>query len=124
MLTDSMIERYLLATALTFGLLALLGWLATRYGSWLPGTGGQPAESKRRAFSLGAFLRRQSGTGVLQREETVILTPQHQLHRVREGQRVFLLATHPQGITVVNSTLEAVRPHASHDDETPITRRR
>ncbi len=127
MLTDAMIERYLLATALTFGLLALFGWLAARYGGKagpvFSRLSGKPDGKTARAFSFGSFLRRHGAPGTLRQEETVILTPQHQIHRVRDGQRVFLLATHPQGITLINSTLEAMRPHAQ-DDELPITRRR
>lgn len=129
MLTDIMIERYLLATALTFGLLALCGWLAARYGGTaaplLSRMGGRGEKATPRAFSLGGFLKRQGSLNTLQREETVVLTPQHQLHKVRDGQRVFLLASHPQGITLINSTLEAARP-TLHDtsDEPAITRRR
>lgn len=41
-------------------------------------------------------------TRSLQLLERVVLTPQHSLHLVRADGREWLLATHPQGCTVVN----------------------
>jgi flagellar biogenesis protein FliO len=51
----------------------------------------------------GVFARRtQAKTKSLQLIERVVLTPQHSLHLVQASGREWLLATHPQGCTVVS----------------------
>jgi flagellar biogenesis protein FliO len=51
----------------------------------------------------GVLARRaQDKTKSLHLLERMVLTPQHSLHLVRAGGREWLLATHPQGCTVVS----------------------
>lgn len=79
------LTHYSLAVAVTFGLLALLGWLATRYGH------------KLRNLPRG---KSSAGFEVLGR---VGLTPQHQVHHVRFRHTEFLIATGPQGSTLLHT---------------------
>jgi hypothetical protein len=45
-------------------------------------------------------LRSGSGTdGCMTVTDRLVLTPQHVLHMVRAGERRFLVATHPQGVS-------------------------
>lgn len=86
MLESSYLAHYSLAVAVTFGLLALLGWLATNYG--------QKIRNLPRGKAEGDFT-------VLGR---LSLGAQHQLHHVRWKGTDLLIATHPQGTTTVSSS--------------------
>lgn len=125
MLTGDLLERYLLATAVTFGLLALCGWLAQKYGHSAP-TGGNDALKHFWSRLFTAKPRAPFGgtpgkPDKMRKRESVVLTPQHQLHKVQDGQRVYLLATHPHGTTLISSTLEAPsRPLLTDDPDAPL----
>ena len=102
-LTTSQLERYLLALALTFGLLALVGWLATRYGHRL-----------NQGFT-GFRPPRANGLKLL---ETIPLTPSHRLHKIQDGLRTHLFITHPQGVQVISSGIETA--HIRTQEEEPL----
>jgi hypothetical protein len=54
---------------------------------------------------LGVPWRNTSGSAhVLQTVDRIVLTPQHMLHLVRAQGREVLVATHPQGCTVLVET--------------------
>lgn len=80
------LAQYALAVAVTFGLLALAGWLASRYG--------QKIRNLPRGKSSSDF-------------ETlgrISLGGQHQLHHVRWKNTDLLIATHPHGTTLISSS--------------------
>ncbi|HEX2859352.1 MAG TPA: hypothetical protein VHP58_04045 [Alphaproteobacteria bacterium] len=90
MLESSYLAHYSLAVAVTFGLLALLGWLAANYGQ------------KIRNLPRGSWMKPAEGDfTVLGR---LSLGAQHQLHHVRWKGTDLLIATHPQGTTTVSSS--------------------
>ena len=59
---------------------------------------------RRGAGPLQARRRGQGKAKALQVVERVTLTPQHSLHVVRAGAGEWILATHPQGCTVISES--------------------
>jgi hypothetical protein len=55
----------------------------------------------RRGTGPLLLLRRGSQDDALQTVSRVALTPQHSLHVIRNGSEEWILATHPQGCTVI-----------------------
>jgi hypothetical protein len=77
------------ALILVFGLLAV----------------GMAAARRRNGQSTGLF--RPNAIRSLTALERISLTPQHSLHLVRASGRELLLATHPQGCTVISDSAQA-----------------
>jgi hypothetical protein len=84
--STSFLAQYALAVAVTFGLLAVLGWLASHYGQKVRGL---PRGKQREGFTLLGRVQ---------------LNAQHQLHHVRFNNTDFIIATGPQGSTLISST--------------------
>jgi flagellar biogenesis protein FliO len=81
----SEILAQMLAVLLVFGLLGAALW-AVRRG---------------RGTSWAGLTRRAGAEKVLEAVEKLALTPQHTLHLIRANGREWLVATHPQGCTVI-----------------------
>ncbi len=76
--------RQMLAVLLVFGLLGAAVW----------------------KLRSGPFARRSAGSRMAS-EGRLALTPQHAVHLVRIDGREFVVATHPQGCSVVGEVAEA-----------------
>jgi flagellar biogenesis protein FliO len=83
--------RQILAVVLVFALLGVLLWAVRRTGGTL---------SLRHALR---FTRSAGRVRALQSVERLALTPQHSLHVVRWNGREMMVATHPQGCSVLNA---------------------
>jgi flagellar biogenesis protein FliO len=92
--------RQVFSVLLVFSLLGAVLWALRRGG--------------RISFQGFARKRILGNTRVMIAVERLSLTPQHTLHVVRVNGRELLVATHPQGCTVVTSlaTELAVKEHA------------
>ena len=114
LLTGLLLQRYLLATAFTFGLLAFLGWLAAKVAArrGFSPLAGPPAKPGLTHALRSFFNAPATGTTPqkITRLSTVILTAHHQVHKIQDGRRTYLLATSPTGTTVIASNLEAATP--------------
>ena len=75
--------RQALAVLLVFGLLGLTVWRFRKGGS--------------------LTLRRAKGVRSLEAAERLALTPQHAIHLIRVQGREIVIATHPQGCTVIEN---------------------
>ena len=81
--------RQVFSIALVFGLLGAVLWTVRRNG-------------RIGIFRTGLASKRvQGNTRALASVERLALTPQHMLHLVRVNGRDVLVATHPQGCSVV-----------------------
>ena len=87
--------RQVSAVLLVFGLLGLVLWALRRAGS-----------ASFRSTRIGSlFARRMSGQPkALETLERISLTPQHALHLVRVNGRDLVVATHPQGCTLLTES--------------------
>ena len=87
--------RQVSAVLLVFGLLGMVLWALRRGGS----------ASFRSAPFGGVFARRMSAQPKsLETLERISLTPQHALHLVRVNGRDLVVATHPQGCTLLTES--------------------
>jgi flagellar biogenesis protein FliO len=84
--------RQLFSVLLVFSLLGTALWLLRRGG--------------RISFQGLARTRVQGNTRSMIAVERLVLTPQHTLHIVRVNGREILIATHPQGCSVVTTVTE------------------
>jgi flagellar biogenesis protein FliO len=84
------VVREAAAVVFVLGLLLAALWLLRRGGLGPAG------------FALRAAPTR--GGRELEKLERLPLTPQHALHRVRFGKRTLIVATHPQGCSVLAET--------------------
>ena len=75
--------RQALAVLFVFGLLGLTVWKLRKGGNLVP--------------------RRLKGNRTLESAERLALTPQHAIHLVRVQGREIVIATHPQGCTVIEA---------------------
>jgi hypothetical protein len=91
MMGSHFFANYALAVAVTFGLLAVLGWLAANYGQRLQG------------LPRGGFWNKPATGGELVSVSRLNLTPQHQLHHIRWKNSDLLIGTGPQGTTLLSS---------------------
>ena len=76
--------QQILSVVFVFSLLALVAWALRGRGNLL------------------RFAHTPKGESPLERIDRLILTPQHSLHLVRLSGKELLIATHPQGCTVVS----------------------
>lgn len=84
------ITRQLLSILLVFGLLGFALWKLRR--------GGTPM------FFRAPWRRNASGSRAMESLERLPLTPQHSLHLIRVQGREIVIATHPQGCTVLGDS--------------------
>jgi flagellar biogenesis protein FliO len=82
--------RQVLSVLLVFSLLGAVLWALRRGGR----------------ISFSGFARKQGHTRSMIAVERLALTPQHSLHMVRVNGREFVVATHPQGCTLVTAVAE------------------
>jgi Flagellar biosynthesis protein, FliO len=89
--------RQVFSVLLVFSLLGAVLWLLRRGG-----------RISFRGFTVPgvAMTRVQGDTRSMVAVERLALTPQHMLHRVRINGREVLVATHPQGCSVVPTVAE------------------
>jgi hypothetical protein len=92
MMGSHFLANYALAVAVTFGLLAALGWLAANYGQRLQG------------LPRGGFWSKPAVGGEFVAVSRLNLTPQHQLHHIRWKNSDLLIGTGPQGTTLLSSS--------------------
>jgi flagellar biosynthetic protein FliO len=81
------ILRQSLAITFVLGLLCLALWLL-----------------KRRGAAGLSLAKGRGGRGLLESRGKLALTPQHSLHVVRIGERDFVLAVHPAGVTLLSDS--------------------
>jgi flagellar biogenesis protein FliO len=86
------VARQLLSVLLVFALLGLAVWALRRKSGALPLRIGNPGKNRK-----------------LEPAERLALTPQHALHLVRVNGRELLVATHPQGCSVLADGPEATK---------------
>jgi flagellar biogenesis protein FliO len=84
--------RQVLSVLLVFSLLGAVLWALRRGG--------------RISFSGFARKRTQGNIRAMAAVERLSLTPQHTLHMVRVNGREFVIATHPQGCTLITEAAE------------------
>jgi flagellar biogenesis protein FliO len=87
------VTRQVLSIFFVFALLGLALWTLRRKGAAIPRTWGRKIRGPRRIESL----------------ERLPLTPQHVLHLVRVGGREMIVATHPQGCSVLSEAGDAIK---------------
>lgn len=85
--------RPLLSLAVVFSLLGLTLWIL---------------RGKRSLVSR--LFQKNSRARSLDASERLVLTPQHALHLVRVGDRELLVATHPQGCSVLTPPAQGSHP--------------
>jgi len=73
----------------------------------------------RKRNGLPAGLFRPNTARALTSVERISLTPQHALHLVRAKGRELLVATHPQGLTVISDHPSAEPATSQHREEHP-----
>lgn len=89
-------ERQILSLLVVFSMLGLTVWkLGRRRGSLSLARWSKFLKPKGR-----------SAERMLETVERLVLTPQHALHVIRWRDRELLVATHPQGCTLLESTVD------------------
>jgi flagellar biogenesis protein FliO len=89
------VTRQVLSILLVFGLLGFTLWKLRRGGSPL---------AMRAPWRRATWGKLASGSRAMESVERLSLTPQHALHLVRVQGREMVVATHPQGCTLLSES--------------------